>query len=339
MTFIWANLLWLLLLLPLLIATYVLLQFRSKRNAAKYSNLSLMKVAMGQGPGFRRHIPPILFFISIAIMILALARPAAIVKLPSLQGTVILAMDVSGSMRADDLKPSRMDAAKEAATTFVNKQPSNVRVGVVAFSDVASIVQAPTTDKIAVLAAINRLSPQRGTAIGTGIRTSLDAIFNESGKNTPVTPPAAHTDPNQPTPVPDPVSPGSFDAAFIVLLTDGQNNVGPKPADIITEAADRGVKIFTVGIGSLDGTVLQLDGFSVKVGLDEPTLRTVAGETRGKYFAATNSEDLLRIYKDLGAQVVYKTEKIEITAGFTALAALILIASGLISLMWFSRLL
>jgi Ca-activated chloride channel family protein len=242
-------------------------------------------------------------------------------------------------MRADDLKPSRMEAAKQAATTFVNKQPSNVRIGVVAFSDVASLVQAPTTDKDAVLAAINRLSPQRGTAIGTAIRTSLNAIFNESGTNTPATPSTARTDPNQPTPVPNPVAPGSFDAAFIVLLTDGQNNVGPKPADIISEAADRGVKIYTIGIGSVDGTVLQLDGFSVKVGLDEPTLTTIAGETKGKYFQASNTADLLQIYKNLGAQIVYKTEKVEITAGFTALAALILIASGLISLMWFSRLL
>ena len=338
MTFLWANLLWLLFLLPILIIAYVLLQYRSRKYAKKYSNLSLMKVATGQGPGFRRHVPPALFFISIAIMILALARPAAVVKLPSMEGTVILAMDVSGSMRADDLKPSRMDAAKEAATTFVNKQPSNVRIGVVAFSDVASVVQAPTTDKQAVLAAINRLSPQRGTAIGTGIRTSLDAIFNTSGTSTPATP-SAHVDPNQPTPVPNPVAAGSYDAAFIVLLTDGQNNVGPKPTDIISEAADRGVKIYTVGIGSVEGTVLDLDGFSVKVGLDEATLTTVAEETKGKYFQASNTEDLLQIYKNLGTQVVFKTEKVEITAGFTALAALILIASGLISLMWFSRLL
>ncbi len=338
MTFLWANLLWLLFLLPVLVVAYILLQLRSKKYAKKYSNLSLMKVATGQGPGLRRHLPPILFFISIAIMILALSRPAAIVKLPSMQGTVILAMDVSGSMRATDLNPSRMDAAKQAASSFVSKQPKNVRIGVVAFSDVASVVQAPTTDKETVLAAINRLSPQRGTAIGTGIRVSLDAIFNESGTAARPTP-SSPSDPNQPTPVPNPVAAGSFDAAFVVLLTDGQNNVGPKPVDIISEAADRGVRIYTVGIGSLEGTVLQLDGFSVKVGLDEPVLTTIAGETKGKYFQARNTEDLLQIYKNLGTQVIFKTEKVEITFGFTALAALLLIASALISLMWFSRLL
>ncbi|MDE3089291.1 MAG: VWA domain-containing protein, partial [Chloroflexota bacterium] len=177
MVFQWPFMLWLLLLIPLLIVAYLIAQRRRQKYALRFASLSLVKDALGRGPGIRRHIPPALFLLALTVMVVALARPIAIVTLPSQEGTVILTIDVSGSMQADDLKPSRMEAAKAAARAFVDKQPTGVRIGVVSFSDNASIVQAPTDDKTAVLAAINRLQPQRATAIGRGLLTSVDAIF------------------------------------------------------------------------------------------------------------------------------------------------------------------
>ncbi len=177
--------LWLLLLIPALVVAYILAQRRRQRYALRYASLSLVKEALGRGPGIRRHIPPALFLMGLAVMLVALARPVSVVTLPAQEGTVILTMDVSGSMRADDLKPSRLDASKSAARAFVENEPPGVRIGVVSFSDNAFVVQAPTDDKEAVLAAINRLTPQRGTAVGRGLLTSLDAISKRSASGEP----------------------------------------------------------------------------------------------------------------------------------------------------------
>lgn len=177
MTFLWPNLLWLLVFVPIFVLLYLYLITRRKRTALRYASLAMVKEAMGKGAGFRRHIPPLLFLLAFAVMVVAMARPAAYVTLPSERGTVILAIDVSGSMRATDIKPNRISAAKEAARTFVEQQPRNVRIGVVAFSGFASVVQAPTLNREDILAAIDRLYPQRATAIGSGILVSLSAIF------------------------------------------------------------------------------------------------------------------------------------------------------------------
>jgi Ca-activated chloride channel family protein len=329
--------LWLLLLVPVLVVAYLLILRRRQKYALRYSSLSLVKEAQGKGPGFRRHVPPLLFLIGLTVIIVALARPVATVTLPSQQGTIILTFDVSGSMRADDIKPSRLEGAKVAARAFVAKQPSNVRLGVVSFSDTAAIVQAPTKDREAVLAAINRLTPQRRTAIGSGILTSLDAIFEENNPN-PTTPPDDFLRPNQPTPTPVPVPSGTYTSAVIVLLSDGQSNTGPLPLDTAQQASDRGVRVYTVGMGSPQGTVLRSQGFSMRVQLDEATLKQIAQETGAQYFKAESGTDLSNIYENLSTKLVFKAEQTELTAWFTGFAALFLLVGGILSMLWFHRL-
>lgn len=336
MSFIWVNMLWLLLAVPLLVIAYLLLQRRRKKYSLRYSSLSLVKEAAGRGPGLRRHVPAILFLVGITAMILALARPAALVTLPSQQSIVILTLDVSGSMRAEDLQPNRMEAARTAARLFVERQPSTVRIGVVSFSESASLVQAPTTDREDVLAAIDRLTIQRRTAVGSGIITSLDAIFEDH---------QAQADSagdevlgqREEEPAFQPVAPGSYPHAVIVLLTDGESNRGPEPLEAAREAMDRGVRVFTVGVGSPEGTILNIEGWSVRVRLDEETLKAVAEQTGGRYFKADSETDLRDIYERLSTQFVMEREETEVTAGFTAFAAVMLILAGLLSMLWFNR--
>lgn len=333
MYFLWPLMLWLLLLIPALVVLYILAQRRRQRYALRYASLSLVKEALGRGPGFRRHIPPALFLSGLAVMIVALARPCTLVTLPSQEGTVILTMDVSGSMRADDLKPNRIEAAKSAARSFVEKQPSGVRVGIVSFSDNAFLVQAPTDDKEAVIAAINRLTPQRGTAIGRALLTSLDAIFEEA--NVEGGPPGSASDP---TPTPTPVPQGVYEPAIIVLLTDGENNQGPRPLDVIDQIAARGVRVYAVGVGTAEGTVLHIQGRSIRTRLDEETLKRVASATEGAYYSATNEKDLVAIYNSLSTHLVFKKEQTEVTAIFTGVAVAFLLVGGCLSLFWFNRL-
>ena len=342
MSFIWIDMLWLLFLVPILVGVYILIQRRRQKYALRYASLSMVKEALGRGPGRRRHVPAILFLIGLTVMIAALARPAATVMLPSQQGTIILSIDVSGSMRAEDVKPNRMEAAKAAALTFIEKQPRNVRIGIVSFSGYGAVVQAPTTDREALTAAIDRLRPQRQTAIGSGILTSLDAIFEEPGAKPkqPSSPRDTLTPANpNPTPAPKPAVPkGNYAPAIIVLLSDGQSNAGPLPLDAADQAANRGVRVYTIGLGTPDGTILSFEGWSVRVRLDETTLKRVAEKTGGEYFRASNDTDLREIYGKLGTQLVFKWEQTELTAGFTALAAILLLVAGALSLLWFHRL-
>lgn len=338
MSFIWIEMLWLLFLVPILAGAYFLIQRRRKKYALRYASLSLVKDAMGRGSRIRRHIPPIIFLLSMTIILVALARPAATITLPSQQGTVILTFDVSGSMRAEDIRPTRLEAAKSAALKFVEKQPRNVRIGVVSFSDNAAVVQAPTTDREAINGAINRLKAQRATGIGRGIITSLEAIFEEPSTKSA----QSSRDPlglPDPSPSPAPLPPGTYAPAVIVLLSDGQSNVGPRPLEVIEQAANRGVRVYTVGMGSPEGIVLNFEGRSVRVRLDEDTLKRMAEKTDGRYYRASNETDLSKIYETLGSQIVFKIEQTELTAWFTGFAALLLIVAGLLSLLWFNRLL
>ncbi len=330
--FIWPELLWLLLLIPLLVLVYVWAQRRRVKYAVRFASLSLVKEALGKGPGIRRHIPPALFLLALIVMIVGLARPQAVVLLPKQEGTVILTIDVSGSMQADDLKPTRMEAAKDAARNFVQKQPNGVRIGVVSFTDNAFIVQAPTTDRDAVIAAINRLQPQRGTAIGRGIITSLDAIFEINNADIPPT--ARGTALPSPTRLPK----GEYAPAIVVLLTDGESNVGPEPAETAKEAAQRGVRVYTIGIGTAEGTILRIQGRAVRTRLDEAGLKRVADVTDGEYYNAQNEQDLHRIYDNLGKTTVLRTEKTEVTYLFTGIAMAFALLAGMLSLLWFNRL-
>ncbi len=239
MDFQWPNMLWLLLLVPMLIAAYIWAQRRRQRYAIRYAGLVVVKETLSKGRGIRRHIPPLFFLLGLIAMIAALARPTAVVSLPSQEGTVILTIDTSGSMQADDIKPTRMEAAKAAARTFVRHQPKSVKIGVVSFSDTAFVVQAPTTDQDSVIAAINRLYPQRGTAIGRGLEASMNALFDPAMKSdSPLTTSGPSADPS-PTPMPK----GQFIPAIVILLTDGENNQDPGPADVIGELADRGIRV------------------------------------------------------------------------------------------------
>lgn len=341
MSFHWPTLLWALLAVPALAALYVWTQRRRRRYALRYASLSMVKEALGSGPGIRRHVPPALLLAALALMLTGVARPYAEIQVPAQEGTVILAMDVSGSMRATDVRPDRMEVAKSAAKAFVAKQGDSVRIGVVSFSTDAQVVQSPTTDKELVAQAIDRLRPQRATAIGRGILVSLDAIFEGSEEEPPSYKwlrPDAQPGPGDATRAASP-RPRAIPraAATIVLLTDGQNNQYPPPLAIVEEASSRGVRVYTIGLGTTEGTVLRIQGRAVRTRLDEDTLKRVAGLTDAAYYNATNEAELTRVYENLTTELVLRREKQEISALFAAGAALLTVIAAGLSLRWFGR--
>jgi Ca-activated chloride channel homolog len=346
MTFFWPQMLWLLASVPLLVLAYVLLLRRKRKAAVRYASLSIVKEAMGPRQGFRRHVPAVLMLLSWTLIVLAAARPAAIITLPSQRGTVILAMDVSGSMRAADVDPDRITASQEAAKEFVRSQPRSTRVGIVAFAGTAMLVQAPTLDREEVLAAIDRFQLQRGTNIGAGILVSLQTIFPDAAFDD-IGPRFFNQGPRGAplgeAPPPDatftPVEPGSHTSALIVLLTDGQATTGPNPIDVARMAADRGVRVFTVGFGSRAGETVGFGGMSMRVQLDEETLRQVAEITRAQYFHAESSTALNEIYSSLTSQFMLEKQETEITAFFAAAAGLFMLLAAGLSVAWFSRIL
>jgi Ca-activated chloride channel family protein len=349
-TFIWPQMLWLLAIVPLVVAAYVLLLRRKKKLALRYASLSIVKDSMAAAQRFRRHVPPALFLIALIAMIIGIGRPAAQIKLPYQYETVILAMDVSGSMRAADVAPSRIAAAQAAARSFVAEQPRNTRVGVVSFAATAAVVQAPTLNREDILAALDRLQLQRGTAVGSGILVSLKTIFpdiefdlrssnprpggaREASRGTSLDEgmKSGSTDKS--------VAPGSYTSAAIILLTDGQTTAGPDPAIAAQMAAERGVRVFTVGIGTVNGEILGSEGWSMRVRLDEAALKNIAKVTNAEYFYAGTATDLTKVYKSLNSRLVFEKKETEITALFAATAASFAMVAGLLSLLWFSRIL
>jgi Ca-activated chloride channel homolog len=347
MTFLWPEMLWLLLVVPALVAGYFYLLRRKQQAALRYASLSMVKEAMGAGQRFRRHMPPLLFLVALIAMIAAIARPAAVVTLPSQHQTIILAMDVSGSMRAVDVQPNRISAAQAAAKAFVAEQPSNVRIGVVSFAATASVVQVPSHNREDIIAAIDRFQLQRGTAIGSGIIVSLATIFPDAGidvssllygRNAPR---GLSLDEARKAEKPafKPVPPGSYTSAAIILLTDGQRTTGPDSMEAARMAADRGVKVFTVGIGTTSGETIGFEGWSMRVRLDEETLKAIAKMTHGEYFYAGTATDLKKVYESLNARLVLEKKEMEISSLFAAAAAVTALASALLSLLWFNRIL
>ncbi len=322
----------LLLLIPLLVLWYLRLQQNRRRLVARYGTMGFVQSAP-RSFGIRRHIPPLVFLIALAILIVALARPQTTVSVPRVEGTVILAFDVSGSMAADDFEPTRMDAAKAAAQDFVERQPATVQIGVVAFSDSGLSVQTPTNDQGEVLAAINRLTPQRSTSLGNGILASLNAIVTATTNSTDYYSNLTPTPAPSPTPVPQ----GTYISGVIVLLTDGENNTPPDPIDAARIAADRGVRIYTVGIGSAAGTDLHVDGFTVHTQLDEAELEEISQLTGGTYYNAEDEQDLYNIYDTLSPQLIIKPEQMEVTPLFAGASILVLLIGGAFSLAWFGR--
>jgi Ca-activated chloride channel family protein len=340
MNFVWPDLLWLLAALPLLVLAYLWLLYRRKKNTLRYASLSLIKQAMGKGPGWRRHLPPLLMLLAVATLLVATARPLAIVTLPSQQETIILAMDVSGSMRAADVLPNRLVASQEAAKAFIKDLPRSVRVGVVSFAGTAAVVQPPTQNREDIVAAIERFQLQRGTAIGSGIVLSLATLFPEAGidlsqitgaRNMPLGPG------EKPPKEFKPVQPGSYGSGAIILLTDGQRTTGPDPIDAAKMAADRGVKVFTLGIGTKDGETIGFEGWSMRVRLDEDTLKQIANLTRAEYFYAGTANDLKKVYQSLSTRLVVEKKETEIGGLFAAAATLLVVVAAGLSVAWFGR--
>ena len=349
MTFLWPDMLWLLLGVPALVAAYLFLLLRKKKAAIRYASLNMVKEAMGASQRFRRHLPPLLMLLALILMIAAVARPAAVITLPSQHETVILAMDISGSMRATDVDPSRIEAAQAAARAFVTEQPRHTRIGVVTFAGTAAVAQAPTQNREDILAAIDRFQLQRATAIGSGILISLKAIFPEADFDLRSSNPRRDPthDSLRGTPLDQarepekavfkPVPPGSYTSAAIILLTDGQSNVGPNPIEAARMASERGVRIFTVGFGTTEGEILRFEGWSMRVRLDEETLKGIADLTRGEYFFAGSASDLKKVYQALSARIVLETKETEVTALFCAAAAVVVVLSAVLSVWWFHR--
>jgi Ca-activated chloride channel homolog len=350
-TFLWPELLWTLAVVPVLVALYVWLLRRRKKAALRYASLTMVKEAMGVGQSLRRHVPPALFLLALIAMLVATGRPAAVVTLPSPHEIVILAMDVSGSMRATDVQPNRLAAAQTAAKAFVAQQPRHTRIGVVSFAGTAAVVQAPTLNREDVVAAIDRFQLQRGTAVGSGLLVSLKTIFPDVEFDLRSANPRvdAAGEPRRRAPLatpgepakapPKPVPPGSYASAVIILLTDGQTTAGPDPIESARIAADRGIRVYTVGVGTADGQVLGFEGWSFRARLDEEALKTIANITRGEYFYAGTATDLKKIYQSMNSRIVLEKKETEVTALFAAGAAVLALLAAALSLAWFNRIL
>lgn len=338
MSFIWPPMLLTLALIPLGLALYRYLDVRRRRRLAEYGGSGLAGGVTRRPGGVRGRVPAVLLLLGLVVMAMAMARPQAVVSLPRQEGTVILAFDVSASMGATDLQPTRIDAAKAAAKDFVARQPRSITIGVVAFSDAGISVQQPTNDQATVIAAIDRLRPERGTSVAEGILTSLKVIaIAEAGpyannyySNASPAPTA--------TPSPTPVPAGTHAPAAIVLLSDGENNETPDPMAAAQAAADQGVRIYTVGLGSAAGTTVTVNGFQLHTQLDEATLQGISQLTDGTYYGATDAQQLRSIYDNLDTGLVLQPQLTEITALFAGTSLLLLIAGALTSLLWLGRL-
>jgi Ca-activated chloride channel homolog len=325
---------------------YIWLLHRKKKMALRYASLSIVKEAMGAGQTVRRHIPPALFLLALAAMLLAAARPVAVVTLPSNQQTIILAMDVSGSMRATDVQPNRLVAAQNAAKSFLGELPRHVKVGIVAFAGSAQVAQLPTVNREDLVTAIDRFQLQRATATGNAIVISLATLFPDAGidlqtmqsgrerqRGTAID--AEKKDKKEFTPV----APGSYTSAAIIMLTDGQRTTGVDPLEAAKMAADRGVRVYTVGIGTVDGETIGFEGWSMRVRLDEETLKAIANKTSAEYFYAGTAADLKKVYETLSSRLTVEKKETEVSALLAmAAAALALLSAGL-SLLWFNRIL
>ena len=348
MTFQWPLMLWALLTVPALIALYLFILRRKKQAALRYANLGLVREALGVGNRLRRHIPPALFLLALTLMLLATARPVATVTLPTQQETVILAMDVSGSMRATDVQPNRLEAAQAAAKAFLTELPARTKVGIVSFAATASVVQAPTLSREDLVAAIDRFQLQRGTATGSGLIVALATLFPDAGIDISqlIYGRAVQSDGNTPIgqakkPKEDfvPVAPGSNQSAAIILLTDGQRTTGPDAQQAAKMVAERGIRVYTVGFGTKEGETIGFEGWSMRVRLDEESLKRVAEITQGEYFYAGTAVDLKKVYESLTAKIAFEKKQTEITALFAAAAALLAILAAGLSLWWHGRVL
>ena len=349
MDFLWPGFFILLGLIPLLVGIYIWILRRRKRFAVRFSSLSLVHPAVTRQSRWRRHLPFAIFLLALTSLTLALVRPVTIISVPSTNRTIVLALDVSRSMCATDIAPNRLEAAKEAAIAFIQRQGSNAQIGIVAFAGFAAIVQPPTNDQELLLDAVEDLSTARRTAIGTGILKSIDAIaeFDEGiapsvfGSTTDV----------EVAPLPD----GAYAPAIIVVLTDGVSNVGPQPLVAAQQAKDRGIRVYTIGFGTANpgsmrncnpgfqsndnqfgfgGGTFGGTGGGYRRGIDEVTLQAIAEMTGGEYYSAESSDDLKNVFQNLPTDLIFKTETTEISAILAAIGAFLLCFSLALSFLW-----
>jgi Ca-activated chloride channel family protein len=354
MTFLWPGLLLLLGLAPILVGGYVWSLRRRRPSGARYSSLALIRDAQPGSSRLRRHLPFVLFIGAVGALVVALGRPVAIVSVPSNQTTIILAIDVSRSMCSADIPPSRLLAAEAAAAAFIQRQGSMTQIGIVAFSGFSALVQPPTNDEEVLLDALQSLTTGRRTAIGSGILESLDAIAEIDKTVAP-----AVID-GRPGVEPAPVPKGAYAPDIVVLLTDGVANAGPLPVDAAQQAADRGVRVYTIGFGTADGGAFDpacapqfvgrepppggaINGGGgppggapggFRRGIDEQTLKSVADLTGGTYYPAESADQLARVFDDLPVSIISKHEVVEISVAFVALGAILAALALLLGRAW-----
>jgi Ca-activated chloride channel family protein len=344
MDLLWSGFLFLLGLIPLIIAVYIWMLRRRQRFAMRYSNLALVREALPHQSRLRRHLPFVLFLLALTNLVIAMTRPVAIVSVPTDRTNIILAMDVSRSMCSDDIPPNRLVAAQQAAMSFVESQKASTQIGIVAFAGFAELILPPTTDVEVLGDAIESLTTGRRTAIGSAILKSLDTIAEIDVTVAPVT-----TGPSpgiEPTPVPR----GAYAPSIIVLLTDGASNRGPWPLDAAQQAVDRGVRIYTIGFGTAEGGRMDcgpsLDplggggqffgsgGGRFRRGIDEETLKEIADMTDGAYYAPESADELQAVFRSLPTYLITKHETTEISVVFTAIGALLATMAIVFSLFW-----
>lgn len=330
MKFLWPQMLWWAAAVPPLIAAYLLILRHGKKAAVRYASLGLVKEA-ARGAGLRRHLPPLLLLAGVGAMLVSMARPAALITLPSHHQTVILAIDVSGSMRADDVEPNRLAAAQAAAKAFVAEQPADTHIGVVAFSGMAALVQAPTRSREALERTIDGLHAQGATALGSAILVSVKTLFPDAeidlvsyGSRK-----AAHAVPA--------TQRGSYESAAVIVLADGENSAGPDPLEAARLAAERGLRIYTVGFGTEEGEIRWDADVTMRVSIDEAALQAIADLTGGEFLRAGSAAELKEVYRSLNSRSILVQRYTEITALFCAAAALTLVLAWLLSLLWFPR--
>jgi Ca-activated chloride channel homolog len=340
MNFLWPQNLWLMLAAALLPVLYLLLLRRRGKRALHFSSLEVLHKASNRQ--WRRHVPPALLWIAASMLLFAAARPTVRVTLPWARSSIILAMDVSLSMRVSDVEPTRIAAAQDAAKTFLNNLPKNIDVGLVTFAGSAHVAQRATLDRTALVSAVDAIQLQYGTAIGNGIVVCLAELFPDQGIDLGdmtfgVRQRAGGADAER-RPVPKqitPVAPGSYGSAAIVLLSDGRRTTGIDTLEAAQMAADRGVRIYVVGLGTVDGGVASPEGMAIYMQLDEPTLREVARMTGGEYHHAGTAEDLRGVYQNLGSRLQVQTRDTELTAPVALAAAILVLTTVSLSMLWF----
>lgn len=331
----WPGLLWALALVPVALAAYLLAQRRRSRYTVRFTNLDLLANVVSAKPGWRRHVPPAFYLLALAALVVSLARPQALTLVPKEQATIVLVMDVSGSMNATDVQPTRLVSSQRSATEFVEQLPEKFRVGIVSFASTAQTLTRPTTDRPAVYEAIASLHAEGATAMGDGIERALDV-------KRPPTPPSTGSS-ARPAPNPGDQPGGSADAPLVVLLlSDGANTQGrTQPMEAASDAKTLGVPVFTIALGTDRGMVDVPDETGnlrrIPVPPDKLTLQRIAETTGARFYAAPSNDDLKEIYRELGSKIGFVKEKQEITVIFAATGLLFLVAGATMSLTWFSR--